>query len=149
MVTALVYRLAQRFVQGRTAGSKGAAPASALPANLEPFLAALLFALHPVHTEAVAGIVGQAELLCAALSIPALLCYMAAADGRVASLRAHWGHVVVAVLLGWAAALAKEIGITIVIAHAVPASKTPVAVGHCRCAVVSFMSPALHCRWAP
>lgn len=33
-------------------------------------LSSLVFALHPVHTEAVAGIVGHAELLCAALSIP-------------------------------------------------------------------------------
>ena len=33
-------------------------------------LSSLAFALHPVHTEAVAGIVGHAELLCAALSIP-------------------------------------------------------------------------------
>ena len=48
----------------------------------EALLAGLLFALHPIHTEAVAGIVGQAELLCAALSILALLAYMAAADGR-------------------------------------------------------------------
>jgi hypothetical protein len=83
-------------------------------ADLETFLAGLLFALHPVHTEAVAGIVGHAELLSAALSIPALLCYMAAAEGRVASMGAHWRLVAVAVLLGWAAALTKEIGITIV-----------------------------------
>ena len=48
----------------------------------EAVLAGLLFALHPIHTEAVAGIVGQAELLCAALSILALMAYMAAADGR-------------------------------------------------------------------
>ena len=48
----------------------------------EAFVAALLFAVHPVHTEAVSGIVGHAELLCAALSILALLSYMAAADGR-------------------------------------------------------------------
>ena len=48
----------------------------------EALLAGLLFALHPIHTEAVAGIVGQAELLCAALSILAFMAYMAAADGR-------------------------------------------------------------------
>ena len=128
LVTVLVFQLARRLVAARWRGvtsasspggsNKGAAPSSWPPATLEPFLAALLFALHPVHTEAVAGIVGQAELLCAALSIPALLCYMAAADGRVASLRAHWGHVAAAVLLGWAAALTKEIGITIVSARA-------------------------------
>ncbi|KAF6265952.1 hypothetical protein COO60DRAFT_771390 [Scenedesmus sp. NREL 46B-D3] len=44
--------------------------------------AAGLFALHPAHTEAVAGVVGCAELICAAWSIPALLLYFMAVDGR-------------------------------------------------------------------
>lgn len=35
--------------------------------------------------QAVAGIVGCAELLCAALSIPALLCFFMAVDGRYAA----------------------------------------------------------------
>ncbi|WIA11866.1 hypothetical protein OEZ85_011952 [Tetradesmus obliquus] len=43
--------------------------------------AAVLFALHPAHTEAVAGVVGCAELICAAWSIPALLLYFMAVDG--------------------------------------------------------------------
>ena len=34
---------------------------------------ALLFACHPVHTEAVAGLVGRAELLAACLSLIAIL----------------------------------------------------------------------------
>lgn len=46
----------------------------------EAFLAATFFALHPIHTEAVAGIVGQAELICAAYSIVAVLLYAEAAD---------------------------------------------------------------------
>ncbi len=133
-VTVLVYRLARRLAAARSwAGGAGAASSSGSSSSsssgsgssvgdgfdwtafsFEPFLAALLFALHPVHTEAVAGVVGHAELLCAALSIPALLCYMAAADGRVASTRAYWARLAAAVALGWAAALTKEIGITIV-----------------------------------
>ena len=44
----------------------------------EGFLAALIFAVHPIHTEAVAGIVGQAELISAGMSIMALLTYMKA-----------------------------------------------------------------------
>ena len=44
----------------------------------EAFLAALIFAVHPIHTEAVAGIVGQAELISAGLSILALLTYFRA-----------------------------------------------------------------------
>uniref|UniRef100_A0A8C4QE13 dolichyl-phosphate-mannose--protein mannosyltransferase n=1 Tax=Eptatretus burgeri TaxID=7764 RepID=A0A8C4QE13_EPTBU len=44
----------------------------------EAFLAALLFAVHPVHTEAVAGIVGRADLLCAAFFFLSLSSYMKA-----------------------------------------------------------------------
>ena len=128
-VTVLVYRLARRLAAARSWAGGASVPSSSGSSSssgsvgdgfdwaafsFEPFLAALLFALHPVHTEAVAGVVGHAELLCAALSIPALLCYMAAADGRVASTRAYWARLAAAVALGWAAALTKEIGITIV-----------------------------------
>lgn len=48
----------------------------------EAIMAAGLFAAHPIHTEAVAGVVGQAELLCALLAITALLVYCAAAPPR-------------------------------------------------------------------
>lgn len=51
-----------------------------LRVHLPAWFAASAFALHPVHTEAVAGVVGHAELLCAAASIPALLLYCWAAD---------------------------------------------------------------------
>lgn len=44
----------------------------------EALVAALIFAVHPIHTEAVAGIVGQAELICLGLSILAMLTYMKA-----------------------------------------------------------------------
>ncbi len=44
----------------------------------EALVAALIFAVHPIHTEAVAGIVGQAELICLGLSILAMLTYMQA-----------------------------------------------------------------------
>uniref|UniRef100_A0A3B4A0Z4 dolichyl-phosphate-mannose--protein mannosyltransferase n=1 Tax=Periophthalmus magnuspinnatus TaxID=409849 RepID=A0A3B4A0Z4_9GOBI len=41
------------------------------------FLAALLFAVHPVHTEAVSGIVGRADVLAALLFLLSFLCYVA------------------------------------------------------------------------
>ncbi|KAG1677925.1 hypothetical protein FOA52_001343 [Chlamydomonas sp. UWO 241] len=94
--------------------------------HLPALLAALAFALHPVHCEAVAGVVGMAETLCFVLSIPALLLYISAADSdeRVlgvgapegaapASSAAHWGRVAGCIALAWCAALAKEIGITV------------------------------------
>lgn len=91
--------------------------------QLQALAAALLFAVHPVHTEAVAGIVGQAELICAALSIPALLMYFRAADSTAGStpgaassvsMLEHWRMVCCALLLAFLSALAKEIGITVV-----------------------------------
>ncbi|CAL4126668.1 unnamed protein product, partial [Meganyctiphanes norvegica] len=41
-------------------------------------LSAVLFATHPIHTEAVSGIVGRADLLCALLVFVALLSYVRA-----------------------------------------------------------------------
>jgi protein O-mannosyl-transferase len=74
--------------------------------------AALLFAVHPVHTDAVASIVGRAELLSAAFLLLALLCYQralhnGAGGGRGAVLSAA----LPAVLLAAAAMLCKEQGI--------------------------------------
>lgn len=110
--TLLVYHLARQLIAARNRRDKNPT------ADQEAFIAGLLFAVHPVHTEAVAGIVGQAELLCSSLSIVALLCYMAAADGRTASWLSHWSCIAIAFLLSWAAALSKEVGITVVSAKA-------------------------------
>ncbi|KAL1484195.1 hypothetical protein MTO96_032723, partial [Rhipicephalus appendiculatus] len=38
-------------------------------------LAAMLFAAHPVHTEAVSSIVGRAEVLCCLFFLLSFLCY--------------------------------------------------------------------------
>lgn len=79
---------------------------------MEAFLAALLFAAHPIHTEAVAGIVGHAELLSAALALLALITYMSAAPAL--SSAQHYRLLAAAICMLWLAALAKEIGITMV-----------------------------------
>ncbi|GLC66378.1 hypothetical protein PLESTF_000418100 [Pleodorina starrii] len=95
-----------------------------LQLHLPSWFSGLAFALHPVHTEAVAGVVGHAELLCAALSIPAVMLYVAAAERDAArraagrpthgsAAAAHWAAVAAAAALAVAAALAKEIGITV------------------------------------
>ncbi|XP_075739549.1 protein O-mannosyl-transferase TMTC1-like isoform X2 [Rhipicephalus microplus] len=44
-------------------------------AALHACLAAMLFAAHPVHTEAVSSIVGRAEVLCCLFFLLSLLCY--------------------------------------------------------------------------
>lgn len=63
-VTVLVFRLARGLLR----------PAAAAAA-------ALLFAVHPVHVEAVANVVGRAEVLSALLALGAVLCYRA--DGAM------------------------------------------------------------------
>jgi tetratricopeptide (TPR) repeat protein len=60
LVTVMVAVLAQRLV-----GSRPIA-----------FITGLLFALHPLHTEVVANVVGRAELMSAAFSLAALLVFL-------------------------------------------------------------------------
>lgn len=85
---------------------------SSAASGSEAFLAALLFAAHPIHTEAVAGIVGHAELLSAVLALLALITYISAASmpGHVQ----HYRLLAASICMLWLAALAKEIGITMV-----------------------------------
>ncbi len=63
----LVYRLAHCFIQHQT-----------FPAQLRhaPLLAALLFALHPIHTEAVSYISGRSSSLMTLFYLAALLAYV-------------------------------------------------------------------------
>ncbi|KAG2459759.1 TMTC1 protein, partial [Polypterus senegalus] len=44
--------------------------------NILAFLTALLFAVHPIHTEAVSGIVGRADVLACLLFLMTFLCYI-------------------------------------------------------------------------
>ncbi|XP_072556650.1 protein O-mannosyl-transferase TMTC4 isoform X2 [Paramormyrops kingsleyae] len=78
------------------------------------FLAALLFAVHPVHTESVAGIVGRADLLCALFFQLSFLTYCRAFQrgnhkGEIFS--ARW--VIISLMLCAVAMLCKEQGITV------------------------------------
>ncbi|CAK9000881.1 Protein O-mannosyl-transferase TMTC4 (Transmembrane and TPR repeat-containing protein 4) [Durusdinium trenchii] len=74
----------------------------------QALVAGLVFAVHPVHVEAVAGLVGRAELLCALLYVAAFI----ALRRWYASARPAWAVAsVVAMLLS---TLCKEIGVTFV-----------------------------------
>ncbi|XP_064470417.1 protein O-mannosyl-transferase Tmtc3-like [Ornithodoros turicata] len=76
------------------------------------FLAALLFSVHPIHTEAVASVVGRAELLCALFFLCALYFYIYSA--HVASIQcALWRQCLTTVSLAAAAMLCKEQGLTV------------------------------------
>ncbi|XP_075994462.1 protein O-mannosyl-transferase TMTC3, partial [Genypterus blacodes] len=74
-------------------------------------VAALLFAVHPIHTEAVTGVVGRAELLSSIFLLAAFLAYTksTSADHSIV-----WSPIAVTVVLVAAATLCKEQGITVV-----------------------------------
>lgn len=46
------------------------------------WMAAMLFAIHPVHTEAVCGIVGRAELMCTVFYLLSLEVYLEIINGK-------------------------------------------------------------------
>ncbi|XP_037655782.1 protein O-mannosyl-transferase TMTC4 isoform X4 [Choloepus didactylus] len=85
--------------------------------NLTPrasLLAALLFAVHPVHTECVAGIVGRADLLCALFFVLSFLGYCKAfKESNKEGTRSSTFWVLLSILLGAVAMLCKEQGITV------------------------------------
>ncbi|XP_060533204.1 protein O-mannosyl-transferase TMTC1-like [Cylas formicarius] len=71
-------------------------------------LAGLLFSVHPVHTEAVTGIVGRADVLACVFFLLSILAYHGyATDGK------H--HVWLSVTMGGLSMLAKETGVTVLL----------------------------------
>ncbi|XP_058138973.1 protein O-mannosyl-transferase TMTC1 [Dasypus novemcinctus] len=81
------------------------------------FLTALLFAVHPVHTEAVAGIVGRADVLACLLFLLAFLSYIRSLDqccaGEGSPPTASPPFLLLSLFLGTCAMLVKETGITV------------------------------------
>jgi tetratricopeptide (TPR) repeat protein len=80
-----------------------------LGASLPALLGGLLFAVHPVRTEAVANIVGQAELIAAIATLGACLLYAT----RPAGVRTGWVRRAALVILYMLAILAKESAIVL------------------------------------
>lgn len=78
------------------------------------FVAALLFALHPIHTEVVSNVTGRAESLCAVFALGAAIVYGGAMDAAarpgVRSLRS-WILFGVACALTWLSVMCKETGL--------------------------------------
>lgn len=79
--------------------------------NRSSVIASLLFAVHPVHTEAVTGVVGRAELLSSIFFLAAFLSYTKS-KGRNNSI--VWTAIALTVFLVAVATLCKEQGITVV-----------------------------------
>uniref|UniRef100_A0A0P6J094 dolichyl-phosphate-mannose--protein mannosyltransferase n=1 Tax=Heterocephalus glaber TaxID=10181 RepID=A0A0P6J094_HETGA len=81
------------------------------------FATALLFAVHPVHTEAVAGIVGRADVLACLLFLLAFLSYSRGLDqcgtgGRLPPSASPF-FLLLSLVLGTCAMLVKETGVTV------------------------------------
>ncbi|XP_030057204.1 protein O-mannosyl-transferase TMTC4 [Microcaecilia unicolor] len=111
IVSLLMFDVFSILFGGLTYSSKGRRLNLAPKASL---FAALLFAVHPLHTECVAGVVGRADLLCALFFLLSFLGYCKAflqnnKEGKQFSI--SW--ILMSILLGAMAMLCKEQGITV------------------------------------
>ncbi|XP_036374114.1 protein O-mannosyl-transferase TMTC1-like [Megalops cyprinoides] len=81
------------------------------------FLSALLFAVHPIHTEAVSGIVGRADVLACMLFLLTFLSYIRSVDrscsGDSAPPTGSPCSLLLSLSLGTCAMLVKETGVTV------------------------------------
>ncbi|XP_053963201.1 protein O-mannosyl-transferase Tmtc3 [Anastrepha ludens] len=93
IVVCLLWRRVCRVCLLHCAGAGGesaiALRCNVLCINTCSFLAALLFAVHPIHTEAVTGVVGRAELLSSIFFLGAFLSYASAIEVSVTANRRH------------------------------------------------------------
>ncbi|XP_011185465.2 protein O-mannosyl-transferase Tmtc3 [Zeugodacus cucurbitae] len=89
IVVCLLWRRVCRLLLLQCAGAVGATAleqrCNELRVNTCSFLAALLFAVHPIHTEAVTGVVGRAELLSSIFYLSAFLAYAIAVNAPTQS----------------------------------------------------------------
>ncbi|RWS11056.1 transmembrane and TPR repeat-containing protein CG4050-like protein [Dinothrombium tinctorium] len=79
--------------------------------HIASLVSALLFAVHPVHSEAVTGVVGRAELLSTMFFLFAFHAYINATKRRSVTC---WSLILLCVILTVLATLCKEQGITVI-----------------------------------
>ncbi|XP_059508271.1 protein O-mannosyl-transferase TMTC1 [Stegostoma tigrinum] len=83
----------------------------------QAFLVAVLFAVHPIHTEAVTGIVGRADVLACVLFLLAFLSYLRSVNssyiGKSFPPTSSPFFLLLSLFLGTCAMLVKETGITV------------------------------------
>ncbi|GLE05892.1 hypothetical protein PINS_up015073 [Pythium insidiosum] len=85
-----------------------------------PLVAALLFGVHPIHCDAVASVVGRADLLCTAFALAGFLAYAQAIASTPPSASStswrtlvhSWLWLITALVLALASSLCKELGFT-------------------------------------
>lgn len=83
---------------------------SLLP-RLSSFLVALLFGLHPIHTEAVAWISGRSDVLCAFFFLASVLCFIHFV--QIQSGRKRLGSYFLSLIFFFCSLLAKEMAVTL------------------------------------
>ena len=88
IVTILFYNVSGNYVNAKTS-----------------YVASLLFAVHPIHTEAVTGAVGRAELLSAIFFLVTLHLYNKSQDSR---------NLLLVFMAAFLAMLSKEVGVTVI-----------------------------------
>ncbi|XP_050529637.1 protein O-mannosyl-transferase Tmtc3 [Daktulosphaira vitifoliae] len=81
-----------------------------LASEFTSFMAAILFAIHPIHTEAVTGVVGRAETLSSVFYLSTYLLYVEASKRKKYP---GWKHLMLSVVFLGIAMLCKEQGITV------------------------------------
>lgn len=83
-----------------------------LPPVWGPAISGALFATHPIHTEAVAGLVGRADLAACNLYLLALLTYSKHVTWRTTNELKSWAALFATIVLSAAAVLCKETAVT-------------------------------------
>ncbi|KAK9498194.1 hypothetical protein O3M35_004065 [Rhynocoris fuscipes] len=78
--------------------------------EMASFVAAILFTVHPIHTEAVTGVVGRAETLSSVFFLGAFNCYVNATKRKN---KVGWSSLFMTTICITAAILCKEQGITV------------------------------------
>ncbi|XP_018562802.1 transmembrane and TPR repeat-containing protein CG4050-like [Anoplophora glabripennis] len=78
--------------------------------ELSSFVAAMLFAVHPIHTEAVTGVVGRAETLSSVFFLAAFILYSKASRNKKYT---GWKYLLFSMVSMATAMLCKEQGITV------------------------------------
>lgn len=90
-----------------------------LPCSISTFLSGLLFATHPIHTEAVAGLTGRADIIACIFFILTILSYIKHVQLREKDSMRHHIAMIGAIIFASAAVLCKETAISALVVCAI------------------------------
>ena len=110
-VSVLVFFLAARLPAASSPGTSEPSPAGgrALELFTVPFIAALFFAVHPIHTEAVAWVAGLPDLSFSFFFLLSFLLYIRSTEGK----KLHKGRYALSVAFFFLSSLSKEPALTL------------------------------------